>query len=162
MGPEEERIGVAEEPAVSYVVGKIERARLPDAALEGEHRIVGGEHDAVLAVLRMKWSRDSGRYLGDHAEVMSRRFRYLIISRVAMSHHGSAPWIIDSLSSGNRSHTRSMSIGFCGSAGNGGPGMPVFMHSGSSSSQHFTYSGKYTASVGGYMPSPQKLGPTEA
>ena len=34
-------------------------------------------------------------------------------------------------------HTRSRWIGFCGSAGSGGPGMPVFMHSGRSSSQHF-------------------------
>ena len=53
-------------------------------------------------------------------------------------------------------------MGFCTSPGIGGPGSPVFMQSGRSSSQHLVYSGKYTASVGGYIPSPQKLGPTVA
>ena len=61
----------------------------------------------------------------------------MIIRRMAMSHHGSAPCIMQSLSSGKRTHTRSRWIGFCTSPGIGGPGRPVFMHSGSSSSQHF-------------------------
>ena len=68
---------------------------------------------------------------------MSRRFAYLIIRRMATSHHGSAPCIMQSFSSGKRTHTRSRWIGFCTSPGIGGPGSPVFMHSGSSSSQHF-------------------------
>ncbi len=67
---------------------------------------------------------------------MMRRFSYLIISRIAMSHHGSAPWIMHSFSSGNRTHTRSRWIGFCTSPGIGGPGRPVLTHSGSSSSAH--------------------------
>ena len=50
--------------------------------------------------------------------------RYLIISRMAVSHHGSAPWIMHSRSSGKRTHTRSRWIGFCTSPGIGGPGMP--------------------------------------
>ena len=60
---------------------------------------------------------------------------------MAVSHHGSAPWIMQSFSSGKRMHTRSRWIGFCTSPGIGGPGMPVFMHSGRSSSQHLVYSG---------------------
>jgi hypothetical protein len=31
---------------------------------------------------------------GDQADVINRRFRYLINSRIAVSHHGSAPWIM--------------------------------------------------------------------
>ena len=53
-----------------------------------------------------------------------RRFWYLISSRIATSHHGSAPWIMHSFSSGNRTHTRSRWIGFCTSPGIGGPGQP--------------------------------------
>ena len=44
----------------------------------------------------------AGSRFGDHADVISRRFRYLIISRIAVSHHGSAPWIMHSFSSGKR------------------------------------------------------------
>ena len=42
------------------------------------------------------------RLFGDQAEVMRRRLRYFSIRRIATSHHGSAPWIIDSFSSGKR------------------------------------------------------------
>ena len=57
----------------------------------------------------------------DHAEVISRRLRYLIISRMAMSHQGSAPWIMHNRSSGKRMQTRSRWIGFWTSPGIGGP-----------------------------------------
>ena len=90
-----------------------------------------------MPLVRMKWRSDSGRRFGDHAEVISRRFRYFSIRRMATSHQGSAPWIMHRRSSGKRTQTRSRWMGFCTSPGIGGPGRPVFMHSGRSSSQHF-------------------------
>src|SRR5689334_14116176 len=111
------------------------------------HRVMEstGESEAnmirVFPRVRMKCSSDAGRCRGAHADVISRRFAYLIISRIAVSHHGSAPCIMHSFSSGKRTHTRSRWIGFCTSPGIGGPGSPVLMHSGSPISAHFVYSG---------------------
>jgi hypothetical protein len=45
---EEERLGVAVEPGVEHLGREVELARLVEAALEREHRIVRGEQDAVL------------------------------------------------------------------------------------------------------------------
>ena len=100
-----------------------------------------GESEAnmtrFLPRVDMKWSSDCGRCRGDHAEVISRRLEYLIIRRMAVSHQGSAPCAMQSLSSGKRTHTRSRWIGSCASPGIGGPGRPVLRHTGRSSSQHF-------------------------
>ena len=60
-----------------------------------------------LPRVRMKWSSDSGSRFGDQAEVISRRFLYFSMSRMAVSHHGSAPWIMQRRNSGKRMQTRS-------------------------------------------------------
>ena len=59
------------------------------------------------------------------------------ISFTASSSHGSAPWRITTLSSGKNQHTSSSSSVFWQSIGTRGPGTPVVMQMGMSSSMHF-------------------------
>ena len=100
--------------------------------------------------------------MGDDADVISRRLRYLIISRTAASHHGSAPWIMQRRSSGNRiAHLvevdRVLRLGRDGRAGDAGVEAQREVELAALGVERVE-----TASLGGYMPSPQKLGPTTA
>ena len=106
------------------------RATVRGPAASLTQRVIDSTGESEANMIRslprvdMKCSSDAGRWRGDHAEVMSRRLAYLIIRRIAVSHHGSAPCIMQSLSSGKRTQTRSRWIGFCASPGIGGPGRP--------------------------------------